>query len=65
MNTIQRQPQGLVFGSVQTATTGYQQDGFTAPREAVRPPGENGTSLRHVRAVLADFLQYDQHDATG
>lgn len=59
MDEIERQPQGPHPVARRMMASGIRQDGAGAVRKGAQPAREGGDATRHVRDILADFLQCD------
>ena len=59
MPMIERQSQSVAPGIGQAPVSTVRLDGFEHAGKEARLVRAGGDTLRHVRDVLADFLQYD------
>ena len=59
MDMIERQPQDIVAGIAQAPASTVGLGGFEQAGKEERAGRAGGDTPRHVRDILADFLQYD------
>ena len=59
MDMVERQPQNIIAGVAQAPASTVRLGGFEQAGKGEQASRAGGDTPRHVRDILADFLQYD------